>query len=119
MKRAAGRLGILSLLALTSSCGEQARIASDEASAGGIPRSRSVATVPADVSGKEALAKDPAAERQPTLPVRAADSLSPSMIIRTGQAEIEVDSLEPAITQVETLTRRVGGLHRQQLDSIG
>jgi hypothetical protein len=37
------------------------------------------------------------------------DSLVPSMIIRTGQAYIEVDSLELGIAQVQRLARIVGG----------
>jgi len=37
------------------------------------------------------------------------DSLVPSMIIRTGQAYIEVDSLELGIAQVQRLARTVGG----------
>lgn len=37
------------------------------------------------------------------------DSVVPSMIIRTGQAYIEVDSLELGIAQVQRLARTVGG----------
>ncbi|PYO99306.1 MAG: hypothetical protein DMD60_01975 [Gemmatimonadetes bacterium] len=36
-------------------------------------------------------------------------SLAPSMVIRTGQASIEVDSLERAVAQVRLLAARVGG----------
>jgi hypothetical protein len=39
----------------------------------------------------------------------AADSIAPSMIIRTGTSSIEVDSLEPAVARVRELARRVGG----------
>jgi Domain of unknown function (DUF4349) len=41
-------------------------------------------------------------------PIRPAD-VTPAMIIRTGQASIEVDSLEPAVALVRTLARRLGG----------
>jgi hypothetical protein len=36
-------------------------------------------------------------------------SVAPSMVIRTGQASIEVDSLERAVAQVRLLAARVGG----------
>jgi hypothetical protein len=37
------------------------------------------------------------------------DSIIPAMVIRTGQASIEVDSLEPAIALVRQLAQRLGG----------
>jgi hypothetical protein len=37
------------------------------------------------------------------------DSITPSMIIRTGQAWIDVDSLDSAISAVHTMAGRVGG----------
>jgi hypothetical protein len=40
--------------------------------------------------------------------IRAGDA-TPSMIIRSGQASIEVDSLEPAVATVRALAGRVGG----------
>ena len=36
-------------------------------------------------------------------------SVAPSMVIRTGQASIEVDSLERAVAQVRLLAARIGG----------
>jgi hypothetical protein len=98
MKHAACRLGVLSLLALMPGCGDDARIASDK-TAGSPAIARAAQAPPADAvpPGEQAL------------PVRATDSVVPAMIIRTGQAEIEVDSLEPAIKQVEALAGRVGG----------
>jgi hypothetical protein len=39
----------------------------------------------------------------------AADSIAPTMIIRTGSASIEVDSLEVGVARVRELARRVGG----------
>src|SRR5205814_4325501 len=41
-------------------------------------------------------------------PIRSAD-VTPAMIIRTGQASIEVDSLEPAVALVRKLARELGG----------
>lgn len=111
MKRAAGRLGILALfVVLTPGCDRQAGVGPGEASVTAIARSRVADPVSAEaVSGKVALVAATAPPDRQDLPIRSADSLVPSMVIRTGQAEIRVDSLEPAIRTVETLTRRVGG----------
>jgi hypothetical protein len=44
------------------------------------------------------------------LPRSAADpSAIPSMVIRTGQASLRVDSLEPAVARIRQLAQRVGG----------
>ncbi len=47
-------------------------------------------------------------EPGPEINAAADPSAMPSMIIRTGQASIQVDSLEPAIARVEALARQVG-----------
>ena len=39
----------------------------------------------------------------------SADSAAPRMLIRTGDASVEVDSLEPAIARLRALTERLGG----------
>lgn len=39
----------------------------------------------------------------------ASDSIAPTMIIRTGSASIEIDSLEIAVARVRELAHRVGG----------
>src|SRR5256886_690617 len=51
-----------------------------------------------------------ARERAPSdlPPIRSAD-VTPAMIIRTGQASIEVDSLEPAVALVRKLAGELGG----------
>ena len=51
-----------------------------------------------------------ARERAPSdfPPIRPAD-VTPAMIIRAGQANIEVDSLEPAVALVRQLARQLGG----------
>jgi hypothetical protein len=46
----------------------------------------------------------------PTLPQRVADSTAAAMIIRTGQASVEVDSLALGLARVRELARRLGGL---------
>jgi hypothetical protein len=38
-----------------------------------------------------------------------ADSAAPRMLIRTGDASVEVDSLEPAVGRLRALTERLGG----------
>ena len=43
------------------------------------------------------------------VPLFSRSSVAPSMVIRTGQASIEVDSLERAVAQVRLLAARVGG----------
>ncbi|PYP12162.1 MAG: hypothetical protein DMD56_04845 [Gemmatimonadetes bacterium] len=43
------------------------------------------------------------------VPLFSRSSVAPSMVIRTGQASIEVDSLERAVAQVRLLATRVGG----------
>lgn len=56
-----------------------------------------------------------AAPAPPAAPARqlpvgfASDSIVPSMVIRTGNASVEVDSLEPAIDLVRQLAQRLGG----------
>ena len=40
---------------------------------------------------------------------QVADSVAPSMLIRTGQAQLEVDSLEIGMQQVRDLAQRLGG----------
>jgi hypothetical protein len=68
---------------------------------------------PAPPAGFGAAARD-AAEQQPTTSdpsqVRRVDTTAvPSMLIRTGTAQVEVDSLELAMQQVRDLAQRLGG----------
>src|SRR5213595_4135115 len=61
---------------------------------------------PAAAVGLAVAARD--AARADLLPIRPSDVTS-AMIIRAGQANIEVDSLEPAVALVRTLARQLGG----------
>ena len=71
------------------------------ASVGGVAGGRGAAT--------DAFAVAEAPGRDPSQ-VRVADSATiPSMLIRTGNAQIEVDSLEIAMQQVRDLAQRLGG----------
>ena len=63
--------------------------------------SRPVAAVGLAVAARDAARAD-------LLPIRPSDVTS-AMIIRAGQANIEVDSLEPAVALVRTLARQLGG----------
>ena len=57
----------------------------------------------ADAAANQASGRDPSQ-------VRVTDSaVAPSMLIRTGNAQIEVDSLEIAMQQVRDLAQRLGG----------
>lgn len=56
----------------------------------------------------EASARD-MAQRQPPVAPGATDSVPPQMLIRTGDARIEVEELEPAVAAATALARRVGG----------
>jgi Domain of unknown function (DUF4349) len=51
----------------------------------------------------------PSAERRAPRSDFSSDSVSPTMLIRSGTASIEVDSLEPGIARVRELARHVGG----------
>jgi len=61
---------------------------------------------PAPVEGLAVAARQRAPSDFP--PVRPSD-VTPAMIIRAGQANIEVDSLEPAVALVRQLARQLGG----------
>lgn len=44
-----------------------------------------------------------------SLPESATDSVAPGMIIRTGQASIEIDKLDPALVKIKALAAQLGG----------
>jgi Domain of unknown function (DUF4349) len=66
---------------------------------GGLP-----ASAPAPMAARQRIA---AFAREATLFPRS--SMGASMVIRTGQTSIEVDSLERAVAQVRRLAQRIGG----------
>lgn len=124
------RASILSLLVVAlAACSEGDYAASDTAEmatsaenvATTAPASPPVEGVVADASSPQASAaqaqqavsaSDTAAfvaEEPGMVPGVAAVSLNP-MLVRTGQAVVQVDSLEEGITRVRALARRVGGL---------
>ena len=54
-------------------------------------------------------ATDTASASTPGTPAATGTVLVPSMLIRTGQAQLEVDSIDPAIAGVRALAQRLGG----------
>ena len=101
---------ILTLPLLALACDGQT--ASDQASMDG-----SIAGNAAPTEEVRAFAREGAPSPAPSLTIKTVsapgtilrDSVSVSMIIRTGNAFIEVDSLESAIAQVQQLAQTAGG----------
>ncbi len=78
------------------------------------PAAPPMASVGGRVAGRAGTATDAVANQQAPgrdpSQVRVTDSAAvPSMLIRTGHAQIEVDSLEIAMQQVRDLAQRLGG----------
>jgi hypothetical protein len=64
------------------------------------------ALMPANQRGPD---QPPSPAMPPTSPGQLADTAAPAMLIRTGRASLEVDSLELAIAAVRDLAARAGG----------
>jgi len=81
-----------------------AKARADAPAVAGAPAARSLAASPApeDAADLQATTAPPTG---PNLP----ETLTPSMIIRTGNASIEVDSLALGIARIRQLATRVGG----------
>ena len=108
------RLRLAVVVAIAMGCGSSAMPSEENAATANRVAADEAAAPPAVLGmvsqGKVAVAAP--ASRAPAPPPSqaiASDSVSRSMIIRTGHAQIEVDSIEPAIALVEALARRVGG----------
>lgn len=108
MRAIARLLGIVCSLAALLACGNDAAVPSGQSVAAVVPSSGERARAPALGYVKDVAAAPPTPAPQ-TLPSRTGDSVVPSMIIRTGQVQIEVRVLEPAIELVQQLARTVGG----------
>jgi hypothetical protein len=52
---------------------------------------------------------DPAAPPESKAIASSTDSAAPSMVIRTGQASIEIDKLDPALARIKALAAQLGG----------
>lgn len=79
-----------------------------EASGGAVGK---MAAAPPEFSAQsaDAASSPPASGADPLQQVTAGTIAAPSMIIRTGQAFIEVDKVDPAILKLRQLTAQVGG----------
>jgi hypothetical protein len=124
--RSAAPILLLTLAAAIAACGQfDASPALPDSKAGNEPvpaaslgkvetRGQSFAVARRDAAGREAstdLAAAPGEGDGPESGFRtpSAAAILPSMIIRTGQANVEVDSLDTAIERVRLLASRVGG----------
>ncbi|HEX8671235.1 MAG TPA: DUF4349 domain-containing protein [Longimicrobium sp.] len=72
------------------------------------------ASAPRQASGGDKVEQVAALEITPPRPPALADtastgSVAPSMLIRTGEASVEVDSVELAVGRVQEMARRLGG----------
>jgi Domain of unknown function (DUF4349) len=77
----------------------------------GIPATR--ANVPSIAESRVVVGEDAAAEASapadPLQNVNSATTAAPTMVIRTGQAFIEVDKVDPAILKIRQLAAQLGG----------
>lgn len=101
------------LCLLTSACMARRDSGADAEFGGARMDAVATAQAPGEASGfvapASAPAPAPAGVEPGQVPNAATDPTAiPAMIIRTGQASIQVDSLEAAIAQVEALARQVG-----------
>ena len=100
-------LAVAAVAALFLACGRSERNAPAETpDASGISTAEAVAAPSPMMEQNSARAVTPPSAMPTSV---SQDSVVPSMIIRTGQAYIEVDSLELGIAQVQRLARTVGG----------
>jgi hypothetical protein len=104
------RLTVILLLALIG-CGGLAREAPQEYKTTDEVGAPAVAATNSQAAGIMADRRDTPSDVDPATPPRiSADPAAiPTMIIRTGQASLEVDSLEVAVAMVRQLAERVGG----------
>ncbi len=103
-------LAVTALAVTLVSCGDSALIARRQAAHNGAgPAELSLPGQPAErpfLANAGVIAKQATASDLPPIPARVATA---SMLIRTGQASVAVDSLEPAVALVRALAGRVGG----------
>ena len=80
---------------------------------GGVSGVAAMASPRADFSGSDAIADQstapPATAGDPLQSINVATTGAPAMVIRTGQAFIEVEKLDPAVLRIRQLAAQVGG----------
>jgi hypothetical protein len=98
-----------------AACGSDARRESTEASQGKgmvAPQANAVGDafgVATRAPAPPTAAMSPAPEGMPGSEELPSQSIAPSMVIRTGDARIKVQSVDTAIVQLQALAKRVGG----------
>jgi hypothetical protein len=101
------KLRYLALLLLTVACTERAlTTAARERRVSGAARADVAHEAPAAYAVTAGLQKDVDA---PSISLPGATDILPNLIIRSGTASLQVDSLEHAVALVRALARRVGG----------
>jgi hypothetical protein len=98
---------LLATLAALGACGDQGSPIGGSDGAPGHPGDRSEPAAPPVAT--EAAVGAARGSQGTQLPSGQADSAAPRMLIRTGDASVEVDSLEPAVERLRALTERLGG----------
>jgi hypothetical protein len=112
---------LIATLLLLTSCGQESR-------GGGYSRSEAAPEMPVTTDQASPAPAGAIATQNPAAPTAEAalkgamdttaaagtptgtgTTVVPSMLIRTGEAQLEVDDLEPAISQVRALATRLGG----------
>ena len=107
------KLRSLALLLLTTACGDRARpVAEDRVQA--LARGRRLEAPPAaqvatDAAVGFAKVTETGADGAAAISLPGATDILPNLIIRSGTAALQVDSLERAMALVRALARRVGG----------
>lgn len=100
---------LLALLSLPA-CGNRPETPRDAVASKEMAGAPASAPVAADMAVASRLTEGPADARGNSLPSAAQDpAVQSPMIIRTGQASVEVDSLEVGMGQVQALAQRLGG----------
>jgi hypothetical protein len=99
------RLFLTTLAALTA-CGDASRSEGGDGSLGSVADQAAPAAPP---EASQAAVGAARGARGDQLPAGQADSAAPRMLIRTGDASVEVESLEPAVERLRALTERLGG----------
>lgn len=102
--------GVLLALFALGACGDGDWAAYDEQqSRGGTRSATSEAILMVPQSGSATGAGDASQSLPDPLPTAAPDSMRRRMLIRTGDARVEVESLEPAVEALKGLATRLGG----------
>ncbi len=98
----------LATLAVITACGEGSRSEGSDG-APGYSADQAAPAPAAPPEAREAAVGAARGTRGDQLPPGQADSAAPRMLIRTGDASVEVEALEPAVERLRALSERLGG----------